>query len=125
MRDWRRHADVHVVRHGQSTWNAQRRIQGQAPGIALTPLGQRQAGAAARRLAGCGARALYASDLTRAAATAAPIARQLGLTVTIDPDLRERGLGEYDGRRPPCGPPPGRSGATPAGGRPAVRASAT
>ncbi len=90
---------IHVVRHGQSTWNAAGRVQGQVPHVPLTPLGEQQARAAARRLAGSGARAVYSSDLLRAAATAAPIAGLLGVPVTLDPDLRERSMGRLEGQR--------------------------
>lgn len=89
--------DIHLVRHGQSTWNALRRIQGQTPHVPLTALGEQQARDAACRLATCGARAVYSSDLRRAVQTALPIARKLTATVTYDPDLRERSLGDFEG----------------------------
>ena len=90
--------DLHLVRHGQSTWNAARRVQGQTPHVPLTALGEEQAVQAASRLAGCGARTVYSSDLRRSVQTALPIARRLGVTVTVDPDLRERGLGRFEGQ---------------------------
>jgi probable phosphoglycerate mutase len=90
--------DVHVVRHGQSTWNAVRRIQGQTTHVPLTALGEQQARRAATRLADCGARAVFSSDLRRAVQTALPIAQRLGVPVTLEPDLRERSLGEFEGQ---------------------------
>jgi probable phosphoglycerate mutase len=94
-----RAVDVHVVRHGQSTWNAVRRIQGQTMHVPLTALGEQQARQAATQLAGCGARAIFSSDLRRAVQTALPIAERLGVPVTLEPDLRERSLGEYEGQQ--------------------------
>jgi len=88
---------LHVVRHGQSSWNAQHRIQGQTPHVPLTPAGEQQAREAARQLKDCGATAVYTSDLRRAVQTAVPIARQLGVMMTLDGDLRERSLGELEG----------------------------
>jgi probable phosphoglycerate mutase len=89
---------LYFVRHGQSTWNAEGRVQGQAPGVPLTALGRRQAAAAARLLRGCGARYVFTSDLARAQETAAPIARLLGVVPVPEPALREQSLGSLEGR---------------------------
>jgi broad specificity phosphatase PhoE len=89
---------LHFVRHGQSTWNAEGRVQGQAPHVPLTPAGRLQAQAAAQRLRGCAARHVYSSDLLRALQTAAPIARALGVTAVPEPALREQSLGSLEGR---------------------------
>jgi glucosyl-3-phosphoglycerate phosphatase len=56
-----------------------------------------QAERAARLLAALRPNAIFASDLIRAAATAAPLARITGLPVTSDKDLRERHGGEWEG----------------------------
>ena len=91
-----------LVRHGQSAWNVAGRIQGQSPRAgSLTPAGRDQAELAARQLAGLapGARAVVASDLARAAETAAIIAGRLGLPLTFDPRLREQDLGRLEGTR--------------------------
>lgn len=90
--------EVHVVRHGQSTWNAVRRMQGQTAHVPLTALGERQARQAAGILVGCGAKTVYSSDLSRALQTALPIAQVLGVAVVEDPDLRERSLGRLEGQ---------------------------
>lgn len=90
---------IHLVRHGQSSWNAAQRIQGQTRHVPLTPLGEQQARDAARRLAASGAQAVYTSDLQRAVQTALPIAARLKVMVTVDRDLRERSLGDFEGRR--------------------------
>ena len=63
-----------IVRHGETTWNAAARVQGQLnPG--LSEVGLRQAGLLARRLAREPIQAVYSSDLLRAEQTAAAVAR--------------------------------------------------
>ena len=83
-------------RHGQTVWNAERRFQGQSD-IPLDEVGQAQAERAARLLAALRPDLIVSSDLTRAAATAAPLARLTGLEVTLDKDLRERHGGRWEG----------------------------
>lgn len=63
----------------------------------LTALGHHQAELAAQRLAGEPITAIYVSSLTRTQQTAAPLAARLGLTPTVEPDLREVFLGEGEG----------------------------
>jgi glucosyl-3-phosphoglycerate phosphatase len=83
-------------RHGQTTWNAERRFQGQSD-IPLDQTGLAQAERAARLLAGLRPDLIVSSDLIRASATAAPLARLTGLEVTLDKDLRERHGGRWEG----------------------------
>lgn len=85
-----------LVRHGETEWNAARRIQGHS-NSALSPLGRRQALAVAERLSGMPIEALYSSDLERALETAAPLAARLGLTVQPLSELREKGYGDWEG----------------------------
>jgi broad specificity phosphatase PhoE len=86
---------VLLVRHGQSEWNAEGRWQGQAD-PALSDRGRLQAREAA--LAVGAVDAIWASDLQRAAETAAIIAEGIGVgPVIVDPDLRERDAGEFSG----------------------------
>jgi probable phosphoglycerate mutase len=94
---------VLVIRHGQSTWNAEGRWQGQAD-PPLTAVGETQAMLAAGRLAsgmlhGHGPLlAIVTSDLQRAAITASIIAAELGFEpVALDKRLRERHAGEWQG----------------------------
>lgn len=83
------------MRHGQSVWNADGRWQGQAD-PPLTDLGRRQAHHAARALGVVDA--IVASDLQRAADTAAILSGELGVgPLVLDPDLRERDAGEWSG----------------------------
>ena len=83
-------------RHGQTVWNAERRFQGQSD-ISLDETGQAQAERAARLLAGLRPDMIVSSDLSRAAGTAAALARLTGLEVTLDKDLRERHGGCWEG----------------------------
>jgi probable phosphoglycerate mutase len=90
--------EILLVRHGESGWNRDGRVQGQssdAPG--LTEVGRDQAQAAARALEGFAADLLVVSDLLRARQTAEPIAVMLRRPMTIDIRLRERALGETEG----------------------------
>lgn len=72
-------------------------VQGQVTLPTLTARGMRQARARARALAGEPISSVYSSDLQRAVQTALPIARRLGLDVTVDARLRERSLGTAEG----------------------------
>ena len=83
-------------RHGQTVWNAERRFQGQSD-IPLDETGQAQAERAARLLAALRPDLIVSSDLSRAAGTAAALARLTGLEVVLDKDLRERSGGSWEG----------------------------
>jgi len=83
-------------RHGQTAWNAAHRVQGQTD-IDLSEIGRAQAAAAASFLATLQPDAIVSSDLRRAADTAAQLATLTGLDVALDPQLRERGYGEWEG----------------------------
>lgn len=85
-----------LVRHGETEWNAARRIQGQID-IGLNAAGQAQARAAGRCLRTAGITALYSSDLQRAWATAQAIGAALGLVPQSSPALRERCYGVFEG----------------------------
>lgn len=89
-----------LVRHGQSTWNAAARWQGQAD-PPLSELGRLQAKLAAAALpdvVGGPIRAVWSSDLRRATETARIVAAGLdGAEVRLDPGLRERDAGEWSG----------------------------
>jgi broad specificity phosphatase PhoE len=85
-----------LVRHGETDWNRDRRIQGQSD-PPLNDLGRDQARALARKLAGDEIEAVYASDLRRARETAEILAAELGLPVAVDPELRELDFGHWEG----------------------------
>lgn len=84
-----------LVRHGQSTWNADGRWQGHAD-PPLSELGERQAAAAADNVGSLGVIALVTSDLQRARRTAELVC-PVGLTLGIDPAFRERDAGAWTG----------------------------
>jgi probable phosphoglycerate mutase len=95
-------AVLHLVRHGESTWNLAGRIQGQsAEAGGLTSAGRAQAQLTADVLAQRSTRpvAIVASDLIRARETAEIIASRLSLTLEFDPELREQRLGVLEGHR--------------------------
>ncbi|MFO1329687.1 MAG: histidine phosphatase family protein [Rubrivivax sp.] len=87
---------VLVVRHGETAWNAELRIQGHTD-IELNPRGQWQAQQLALALADEVLHAVYSSDLRRAHDTAQPAARAAGLPVQHHTGLRERGFGRFEG----------------------------
>ena len=90
-----------LVRHGQSTWNALSRWQGQA-NPPLSPLGEEQAAEAAERLAGTGVSGVVTSDLIRARRTGQIVADALGLgPVRVHPDLGEYDVGDWSGLTKP------------------------
>ncbi|MBM7171741.1 histidine phosphatase family protein [Streptomyces sp. G44] len=83
-------------RHGQTAWNLERRFQGSTD-IELTETGVGQARRAARLLASLKPDAIIASDLKRAAATAAELAAVTGLSVTHEEALQETYAGKWQG----------------------------
>ncbi|MFT2014788.1 histidine phosphatase family protein [Streptomyces sp. 796.1] len=87
---------VVLWRHGQTAWNLERRFQGSTD-IELTATGLAQARRAARLLAALKPDAIIASDLRRAAATAAELAAVTGLDVMHDAALRETYAGVWQG----------------------------
>jgi 2,3-bisphosphoglycerate-dependent phosphoglycerate mutase len=86
---------IHLVRHGETLFNATRVVQ-----PADTPLSERgraQAERLAARLGDAGIRTILASDLPRAFATAQAIARRTGAALVVDPELAERNYGAVRG----------------------------
>lgn len=83
-------------RHGQTSWNVERRFQGKTD-IPLDETGLAQADRAARLLSGLRPTAIVASPLQRAAATADALSRLTGIEVTHDRDLMERDGGKWEG----------------------------
>ncbi len=84
-----------LVRHGETAWNAEGRVQGQTD-VPLNETGFVQARTLAAVLAGERFAAIYSSDLLRVRQTAEPVARKLGLPVQLDPGLRERHYGLFE-----------------------------
>jgi probable phosphoglycerate mutase len=85
-----------LIRHGETAWNAERRLQGHID-IALNDEGLRQAAAVASALGGEQLDAIVSSDLQRAHQTASAIAHVNNMPVHSDPGLRERCFGGFEG----------------------------
>jgi probable phosphoglycerate mutase len=88
--------EILLIRHGETTWNASRRLQGHID-IPLSPVGERQAAALGRGLIDDALDAVFSSDLQRARQTAEAIAGSRGIPVQIDSALRERCYGAFEG----------------------------
>jgi probable phosphoglycerate mutase len=87
-----------AIRHGETAWNVDTRLQGHLD-IPLNDVGLRQAQRLAQALVQRDViDAIYASDLSRAHATALPIAQRIGQSVTTHAGLRERSFGQFQGR---------------------------
>lgn len=87
---------VLLLRHGRTTWNAQRRFQGQAD-PPLDDIGRAQAHEVAAILAALRPTLLVTSDLARAVQTAQIVGDACGLPTICEPRIRERGLGHWEG----------------------------
>ena len=87
---------VVLIRHGETTWNRATRIQGHTD-IPLSELGLAQARRLAEALVDEPLAAIYSSDLSRARQTAEALAGAQRLSVQIDPGLRERAFGAFEG----------------------------
>jgi probable phosphoglycerate mutase len=85
-----------AIRHGETAWNVDARIQGQLD-IPLNDVGRWQAQQLAAALAGEDFAAVYASDLARAGDTARALAAAAGIDVVFEPALRERAFGRFEG----------------------------
>lgn len=85
-----------LLRHGETDWNAQLRMQGHRD-IALNATGLAQAQAAAASVAALGPDVIHSSDLQRALATAQAVSAVTGIAVRTDPRLRETSLGDWEG----------------------------
>ena len=86
---------IFLIRHGETEGNAARIVQ--RPEIPLSPRGQAQAEALARRLAKEGVARIVSSDLARAVGTADRLERATGAPLSFDPLLQERNFGDIRG----------------------------
>ena len=85
-----------LVRHGETDWNREHRIQGHTD-LPLNATGLEQARALAADLAATALAAVYSSDLARALQTATAVATAHRLAVRLDRDLREKNFGSWEG----------------------------
>lgn len=90
------YTDLIAIRHGETEWNSAGRFQGHLDS-ALSQDGLAQARALAERLAAERFDLLLSSDLGRALQTAHAIAARSGHEVLIEPRLRERNMGIFQG----------------------------
>ena len=88
--------EILLARHGETDWNLARRVQGHTD-VPLNAIGLEQAAELSRLLAIVPLLAIYSSDLGRARETAAIVARPHRLDATVDPDLREKHFGTWEG----------------------------
>jgi len=88
--------EILLIRHGETAWNAERRLQGHLD-VPLNEHGRRQAEALAAALGDEPLDAVFASDLQRAVQTAQPLAAAHGQPVQTDASLRERCYGAFEG----------------------------
>ena len=85
-----------IVRHGETSWNAEGRIQGHTD-VGLSDEGDRQARMVAQRLAKLPIDVAYSSDLSRASETAQWILEKREVALHAIPELRERYYGIFEG----------------------------
>jgi broad specificity phosphatase PhoE len=86
-----------LVRHGETAWNQERRIQGGSSDVELSEVGKKQAERLGLALKEKRINAIYSSPLKRALDTAQAIASQHKLTVQVESDLREMEVGDLEG----------------------------
>src|SRR5213595_2392344 len=87
---------VIAIRHGETAWNVDTRIQGQLD-VPLNERGRAQARRLGQAMGREDLHAIYTSDLSRAHETASAVARRAGVAVTPTQGLRERGFGIFEG----------------------------
>jgi len=88
---------VLLVRHGQNDWVKKNRLAGWIPGVHLNEEGQKQAAAAAERLAHLPVKAIYSSPVERCMETAQIIAGRFNQPVIALADVGEVRYGEWEG----------------------------
>ena len=86
-----------LVRHGETRWNSERRVQGCRTDSELSKRGKDQAKRTALALKGQNITAIYSSPLKRAADVAHMVAKTHGLVVNPVPELKEIDAGELEG----------------------------
>ena len=92
--------DVYFLRHGETTWNREKRLQGSIACTELTENGRRMAEETGVRMAAAGLRfdRVYTSPYVRARKTAEIVSRKTGPAPVVDRRLREMCFGKYEGQ---------------------------
>ncbi len=88
---------IYLIRHGQTDWNLDRRLQGQTD-IPLNNNGKEQAEEAAKEIVDLKIDRIISSDLSRAKETAEIINKKIRKEITFDKRLREVNYGDYEGK---------------------------
>lgn len=88
---------VYLIRHGETEWNRESRIQGRED-VPLSREGLVQAEGCAGAFRGVGLSAVLTSPLSRARRTAELIAQAAGAAIYVEPDLTERDFGSVSGK---------------------------
>ena len=89
-------AEILIIRHGETDWNAVRRLQGHSD-IALNETGLEQARLLGKALSEENLDVIISSDLLRALRTAEAVAKWHNLPVLVDSSFRERSYGAFEG----------------------------
>ena len=88
---------IYLIRHGQTDWNLDRKLQGQTD-IPLNDNGRGQAEEVAKEIADLKIDRIISSDLLRAKETAEIINKKIGAVISFDKRLREVNYGDYEGK---------------------------
>ena len=86
---------IYLIRHGQTDWNLDRKLQGQTD-IPLNDNGREQAEDAAKEISKLKIDRIISSDLLRAKETAEIINKKIGKEISFDKRLREVNFGDYE-----------------------------
>jgi probable phosphoglycerate mutase len=87
-----------LIRHGQTTWNAEGLLPGKLPGIRLNDIGRQQVAKLAEALSDFPISAIISSPLERARETAEIIAQTRGLCIQFEPNLMDTDVGRWAGK---------------------------
>ncbi|HVC96830.1 MAG TPA: histidine phosphatase family protein [Pirellulales bacterium] len=88
---------IYLIRHGESSYNVEHRLQGQSDEPVLSPRGRRHAQSVATAMAALPIEAVFSSPLRRALETARPVAEALKLPLITDDRLKEINIGVFQG----------------------------
>lgn len=88
--------EIYIIRHGQTVWNKERKLQGSTD-IELTEEGRKMASLTGHGLRGIPFDKVFSSPLKRAYVTASLIHAESNVTIEIDERIREVSFGEYEG----------------------------
>lgn len=89
--------DFYIFRHGQSTYNLEKRTQGQTNDSVLTEIGREQALNIGRKLQNCGIEVIVTSPLMRAFQTAELVNQTLNVPIVEDDHFLEVNVGVVEG----------------------------